>query len=105
MHGSKAEPGPTGDPGEWVRPVRTRLWDILSHSFDHLKNPLVDESTIREMSVFINMVRSRVKKRFKKMILTAFEGKFDEKKDVIPAGICRPHMLQFFQYWGGWGLT
>ena len=41
------------------------------------------------------------------MNLTPFEGKFDEKKDEIPPGICRPHMLQFFQYWGvgGWHKT
>ena len=34
------------------------------------------------------------------MIPTAFEGKFDEKKDEIPPGICRPHILQIIQYWG-----
>ena len=33
------------------------------------------------------------------MILTPFEGKFDEKKDEIPPGICRPHMLENIQYW------
>ena len=33
------------------------------------------------------------------MIPTAFEGKFDETKDEIPPGICRPHLLHFFQYW------
>ena len=33
------------------------------------------------------------------MIPTAFEGKFDEKKDEIPPGICRPHLLQNIQYW------
>ena len=30
------------------------------------------------------------------MNLVSFDGKFDDKKDEIPLGICRPHMLQIF---------
>ena len=46
------------------------------------------------------MVITRVKNRSPDMILTAFEGKFEEKKDEIPPGICRHHILQIIQYWG-----
>ena len=50
------------------------------------------------MVTFINMFITRVKNESPDMIPTAFEGKFDEKKDEISPGICRPHMLQNFQY-------
>ena len=33
------------------------------------------------------------------MTPVAFERKFDEKKDEIPPGIYRPHIVDFFQYW------
>ena len=33
------------------------------------------------------------------MILLAFDGKFDEKKDEIPPRVHRPNMLHIFQYW------
>ena len=46
------------------------------------------------------MVVTQVKNRSPDMILTPFDGKFNEKKDEIPPGICRPHMLQIIQYWG-----
>ena len=36
------------------------------------------------------MVITGVKKGSPDMILTAFDGKFDEKKDEIPPGACRP---------------
>ena len=36
------------------------------------------------------MVITRIKNRSPDMILTAFDGKFDEKKDELPPGICRP---------------
>ena len=51
------------------------------------------------MFIFINMVISRVKNGSPDMILTAFEGKFDENKNEIPPGICRAHLLQNIQYW------
>ena len=51
------------------------------------------------MVTFIKIVITRVKNRSPDMIPTAFEGKFDEKKDDIPPGICRVHMLQNIQYW------
>ena len=50
------------------------------------------------MVTFIKMVIIRFKNGSPDMIPTAFEGKFDEKKDEIPPGICRPHMLQNIQY-------
>ena len=34
------------------------------------------------------------------MIPVAFERKFDEKKDEIPPGICRPHIFEIYQDWG-----
>ena len=34
------------------------------------------------------------------MIRVAFERKFDEKKDEIPPGIYRRHIVEIFQYWG-----
>ena len=55
------------------------------------------------MVTFINMVIIGVKNGSPDMILTAFEGKFDEKKDEIPLGICRPHLLQNIQYWEAGG--
>ena len=51
------------------------------------------------MVISINIVITQVKNWSPDMILTAFEGKFDETKDKIPPGICRPHMLQNIQYW------
>ena len=50
------------------------------------------------MFIFINMVITRVKNKSPDMIQTAFEGKFDEKKDEIPPGNCRPHIHQNFPY-------
>ena len=50
------------------------------------------------------MVITRVKNRSPDMILTPFDGKFDEKKNEIPFGICRPHMLQY-SILGIWALT
>ena len=44
------------------------------------------------------MVITEVKNGSPDMILTAFDGKFGEKKDEIPPGICRPHMHQNIQY-------
>ena len=43
------------------------------------------------------MVITPVKNGSPDMILMAFDGKIDEKKDEIPPGICRPHMLHFNQ--------
>ena len=51
------------------------------------------------MVTFIKMVITQVKNRSPDMIPTAFDGKFDETKDEIPPGNCRPHMLQNIQYW------
>ena len=52
------------------------------------------------MVTFMNMVMTRVENGFPDMIRVAFEGKFDEKKDEIPPGIYRPHIIEIFQYWG-----
>ena len=51
------------------------------------------------MVTFIKIVITLVKNASPDMILTRFAGKFDEEKDEIPPGICRPHLLQNFQYW------
>ena len=52
------------------------------------------------MVTFIKMVITRVKNRSPDIIMMPFDRKFDEKKDEIPLGICRPDMLYVFQYWG-----
>ena len=54
---------------------------------------------ISKIVTFMNMVIIGHENGSPDMILVAFDGKFDEKKDEIPAGICRPHMFHFFQYW------
>ena len=46
------------------------------------------------------MVITAVENRSPDMIPVAFEEKFDEKKDEIPPGIYRPHIIEIFQYWG-----
>ena len=51
------------------------------------------------MVTIINMVITGVENGSPDMILVAFDGKFDEKKDEILPGICRPHIFQIFQYW------
>ena len=55
---------------------------------------------ISKIVTFINIVINGIENGSPDMILVAFEGKFDGKKDEIPPGNCRPHMLQIFQYWG-----
>ena len=55
---------------------------------------------ISRIVTFINMVINEVENGSRDMILVAFEGKFDEREDEIPPGICRPHILQIIQYWG-----
>ena len=57
-------------------------------------------SDLSEMVTFMNMVISGVANGSPDMIPVAFQGKFDEKKDEIPPGIYRPHIIEIFQYWG-----
>ena len=45
---------------------------------------------ISKIVTFINMVITVVKNGSPDMILTAFDGKFHEKKDEIPPGVHRP---------------
>ena len=45
---------------------------------------------ISKIVTFTNMVITGVKNGSPDMILTAFDGKFHEKKDDIPPGACRP---------------
>ena len=52
------------------------------------------------MVTFMKMVITRVENGSPDMIPVAFERKFDEKKDGIPPGIYRPHIVEIFQYWG-----
>ena len=52
-----------------------------------------------KMFTFFEMVIIGVENGSPDMILVAFDGKFDEKKDEIPPGICRPHIFEIFQYW------
>ena len=68
--------------------------------FDIVFNALLTmgltQSVLGKIHVFINMVITRVKNRSPDMIPVAFEGNFDEKKDEIPPGIYRPHIVDFF---------
>ena len=52
-----------------------------------------------KMITFIKMVIIGVENWSPDMIPVAFERKFEEKKDEIPPGICRPHILEIIQYW------
>ena len=52
------------------------------------------------MLTFIKIVIIGVENGSPDMIPVAFERKFDEKFDGIPPGIYRPHIVDFFQYWG-----
>ena len=56
-------------------------------------------SDLSKMVPFIKMVITGVENGSPDMILMAFDGKLHEKKDEIPPGICRPHILHCFQYW------
>ena len=57
------------------------------------------------MVIFIDMVITRLKNRSPDMILTAFDGKFHEKKNEIPPGACRPPYTSNFSILKIWGLT
>ena len=52
-----------------------------------------------KMITFIKMVITGIENRSPDMIPVAFERKFDETKNEIPPGICRPHMFEIYQYW------
>ena len=58
------------------------------------------ESNLSKMFTFMKMVITGVENWSPDMILVAFERKFDENLNKIPPDIYRPHMLDFFQYWG-----
>ena len=58
------------------------------------------ESDLSKMFTFMKMVITSVGNWSPDMIPVAFDGKFDELEDEIVPGIYRPHMLDFFQYWG-----
>ena len=47
---------------------------------------------IFKIITFTNMVIIRVENGSPDMIMVAFDGKFDETKDEMPPGICRPHI-------------
>ena len=57
------------------------------------------------MITFIKIVITGIENWSPDMISVAFERKFDEKKDEIPPGICRPLIHQIIQYWGVDGDT
>ena len=52
------------------------------------------------MVTFMKMVITRVENGSPDMIPVAFERKFDENLNEIPPGIYRPHIVDFFEYWG-----
>ena len=57
-------------------------------------------SDFMKMVTFMKMVITRVENGSPDMIPKAFEGKLDEKKDEIPPGIYRTHIVEIFQSWG-----
>ena len=57
------------------------------------------------MVTFIKMVITRAKNKSPDMILTPFDGKFDEKTDEIPPGPHRPPYTSKFSMLGVCGLT
>ena len=59
----------------------------------------MDPKKVNKKQKNVEKVITRVKNWSPDMILTPFDGKFDEKKDEIPPGICRPYLLQNIQYW------
>ena len=66
----------------------------LRRPFDIVVNALstmgITQLNLYKMYVFINMVITRAQNGSPDLILTAFDGKFHEKKDEIPPGACRP---------------
>ena len=58
------------------------------------------ESDLSKMVTFMKIVITRVENGSPDMIPVAFERKFNEKFDEMPPGIFRPHIVEFFQYWG-----
>ena len=60
----------------------------------------MDPKKVNKKQQNVEQIITRVKNGSTDMILTPFDGKFNEKKDEMPPGICRPHMLHIFQYWG-----
>ena len=76
---------------------------ILRHACIEKKKKLILRHAClkkTKMITFIKIVINGVKNGSPDMIPVAFERKFDEKTDEIPPGICRPHIVDFFQYWG-----
>jgi hypothetical protein len=73
--------------------TKIQAFCTLRRPFDIVFNPPImgiTQFNLYNMYPFINMVITRVKNGSPDMILTPFDGKFDEKKDEIPPGICRP---------------
>ena len=60
----------------------------------------ITQFNLYKMYAFINMVITRVKNGSPDMILTAFDGKFDEKNDEIPPGAHRPPYTSKFSILG-----
>ena len=52
------------------------------------------------MVTFIKMVITRVKNKSPDMIMTPFDGKFDETKDETPPGLHRPPYTSKFSILG-----
>ena len=59
-----------------------------------------DGSYLFKMVTFINMVITGIENGSPDMILTAFEGKFHEKKTGIPPGVHRPPYASNFSILG-----
>ena len=57
-------------------------------------------SDLSKIVTFIKMVIIGVENGSPDMIPVTFERKFDETKDEIPPGICRPPIVEIIQYWG-----
>ena len=58
----------------------------------------INQFNLYKMYVFMNMVITRDKNGSPDMIMTAFEGKFDETKDEIPPGAVDLRIHQNIEY-------
>ena len=62
----------------------------IERAIERASDRASERAIISRMYTFINMVMTRVKNRSPDMILTAFDGKFHEKKNELPPEACRP---------------
>ena len=83
------------DVSRWSLDVSRRSLDVSRWSLDVSRC-----LHISKIVTFINMVITGVKNESPDMILTAFDGKFDKKKDELPPGAHRPQYTSDYSILG-----